>query len=102
MISIIIIALFIIFLVSEISNFIVYGNFVSKEIKNIYMNLDESKLRLNIYDPSILSTKCFITNVPFGIFSKYYINGVGTVPRWSKLHKRINEYYAIAHRNLEL
>jgi len=83
----------------EFATFMVYGGFVSKQITDVYMNLDESKLRLNKFNPSILSTNRYITNVQFSIFSKYHIEGLGTVPRWSKLHKRINEYFAIACRN---
>jgi hypothetical protein len=85
--------------VLEFATFSVYGSFVSKQITNVYMNLDESKLRLNPFNPSILSTPCFISNVPLGIFSKYYISGLGTIPRWSKLHNRVNQYFAIAARN---
>jgi hypothetical protein len=87
------------FAIIEFANFLVYGGFVSKKITDVYMNLDESKLRLNQFNPSILSTNCYITNVPFSIFSKYHIEGLGTIPRWSKLHKRVNEYFAIACRN---
>lgn len=86
-------------IILEFSTFIVYGGFVSKHITNVYMNLDESKLRLDEFNPSILSTNCYITNVPFSLFSKYYISGFGTIPRWSKLHNRINEYFAIAIKN---
>lgn len=87
--------------IMQLATFITYGGFVSKQITDEYMNLDESELRLNTLNPSILSTNCCIATVPFSIFSKYYINGQGTVPRWSKLHKRINEYFAIACRNGE-
>lgn len=85
--------------IMEFATFIIYGGFVSKQIIDVYMNLDESKLRLNQFNPSILSTNCYITSVPFSVFSKYHIEGMGTVPRWSKLHKRINEYFAIACKN---
>ena len=85
--------------IAEFATFMTYGGFVSKQIADVYMNLDESKLRLNQFNPSILSTNCYITNVPFSIFSKYHISGLGTIPRWSKLHKRVNEYFAIACRN---
>lgn len=85
--------------IMEFATLIVYGGFVSKQITDVYMNLDESKLRLNQFNPSILSTNHYITNVPFSVFSKYHIEGLGTVPRWSKLHKKINEYFAIACRN---
>lgn len=86
-------------IIMQLVIFITYGGFVSKQITDVYMNLDESELRLNTFNPSILATNCYIAKTPFNIFSKYYINGQGTVPRWSKLHKRINEYYAIALRN---
>lgn len=96
---IVIYLILIIIAVAETATFIVYGSFVSKEVANVYMNLDESKLRLNHYDKSILSTNCYITNVPFSLFSKYHINGMGTIPRWSKLHKKVNHYFAVASLN---
>lgn len=83
----------------EIATFLIYGWFVSKEIEDVYSNLNEDKLRLNMYDSKILSTTPYITNVPFSIFCKYHIGELGTVPRWSKLHKRINEYFLIANKN---
>lgn len=86
--------------IMEFATFITYGGFVSKQITDVYMDLDESKLRLNQFNPSILNTNsCYIGNVHFSIFSKYHILGLGTIPRWSKLHKRVNEYFAIACRN---
>lgn len=93
--------LLMIFIATEVATFSVYGRFISKEVTDTYMNLDESKLILNKYNPSILETNMsgFITNIPFSIFSKYYISGLGTIPKWSKLHKRVEEYFAIASRN---
>lgn len=85
--------------IMEFATFMTYGGFVSKQTTDVYMNLDESKLRLNQFNPSILSTNSYITNVYFSLFSKYHISGLGTIPRWSKLHKRVNEYFAIACRN---
>lgn len=52
----------------EFATFMVYGGFVSKQITDVYMNLDESKLRLNKFNPSILSTNRYITNVQFSFF----------------------------------
>lgn len=46
--------------IMEFANFMTYGGFVSKQITDVYMNLDESKLRLNQFNPSILSTNCYI------------------------------------------
>lgn len=92
--------------VIEFSTFITYGKFVTKQITDEYMNLDESKLRLNLFNPSILNIDgiifdpySYIAEVPFSLFSKYHISGLGTIPRWSKLHKRINEYFVIARKN---
>lgn len=87
--------------VMELATLIVYSGFVSKQIRDVYMNLDESELRLNEFNPSILNTKFYITNVPFSIFSKYHISGLGTIPRWSKLHKRVKEYFVIACKNMQ-
>lgn len=93
----------IIIVVAEFATFVVYGTFVSKQITETLMDLDEKKLSLNMFDPSILlidiHSSLYIDKVPFSAFSKYNISNLGTVPRWSKLHKRINEYYAIAIKN---
>jgi len=85
--------------IMELSTFIIYGGFISKQIEEVYMDLDESALRLNPYDHGILCTNPYIASVPFSVFAKYHISGIGRVPRWSKLHKRINEYFAIAAKN---
>jgi len=85
-----------IIVVMEFATFLVYGGFVTKETEEVFMNLDKSKLRLNQFDPTILSTNPYIANVPFSLFSKYHINGIGTIPRWSKLHKKIKHYFAVA------
>jgi hypothetical protein len=76
-----------------------YGWFISKMTTNVFMNLDTTKLKLNPYNRSIISTDPFINRLPIPLLSKYYINGLGQIPRWSKLHKKINEYYKIAEQN---
>jgi len=83
----------------ELSTFLTYGGFVSKKVEEIYMNLDESQLRLNMYNPKILSTNHYITDVPISLLVKYHIDGFGTVPRWYKLHKKINHYFEVALNN---
>ncbi len=93
------IAFLIVLITMEISCYFVYGGFITKEVEEIYMNLDESKLRLNSYNASILSTNRYITNVPFSLFTKYHIEDLGRIPRWSKLHKQVNRYFSIALRN---
>lgn len=86
--------------ICEFVTYIVYGGFVSKSVSEEYMNLDISKLRFNSFDSSIimivdqsLSDPFYIDKVPVSVFSKYHINELGTVPRWSKLSKRIDEFY---------
>lgn len=98
---IIIYTLLALLIVFELVTIGVYGRFVSEELTEVYMNLDTSKLQLNRFSASILNTgtKAYIATVPFSLFSKYHINELGTVPRWSKLHKQINKYYAIAVKN---
>lgn len=83
-------------IVKQFASYIVYGSFINKQKQNRYMNLNKDEYRINSYDNSILSIPgTFISNVQFGIFAKYYIYEVGVVARWSKLHKKINEYYKI-------
>lgn len=38
----------------EFATFIVYGGFVSKQITDEFMNLDQSKLSINQYDSTII------------------------------------------------
>ena len=35
----------------------------------------------------------FISHTKFSLLSKYYISGLGIVPRWSEAHKTINKLY---------
>ena len=87
--------------IAELSTTLVYGWFVSKEVTDVYMNLDEDQLTLNQFNPSILMIghRTYITNVPFSFFNVFHIEGQGRIPRWSKLHNKVNEYFAIAIKN---
>jgi hypothetical protein len=110
MIIILILILAVLF-VFEYITFIVYGGFISKEDINFYMNLDERNITINPWDNEILSLLyCnpprpiklhYIDYTPYSLFSKYNINEIGLVPRWSKLHKKISKYYIIARKNNE-
>lgn len=99
----ILILLVILFVSAEAANLICYGKYLSEKECEEYLNLDLSAIRLNTYDSSILYLSPTLSNFTFPIifqfFGKYYIYGVGIVPRWSKLHKRIKEYYQIAKNN---
>lgn len=97
---IIIYILFGLIAINEFSTFMTYGWFVSKEVTEVYMNLDESKLRLNRFNPSIISgLPAYIAIIHFSLFSKYHIEGLGVIPRFSQLEKRVKQYYAIALMN---
>lgn len=88
--------LMILVIVTQCVYHLVYGSYINKQKQNRYMNLNNDEYRINSFDNSILSIPgTFISNVPFGIFAKYYIYEIGMVLRWSKLHKKINEYYKI-------
>lgn len=95
------IIVFLLILINEISILIIYGGFVSKQVIDVYMNLDERKLRINKFDERILESNYYfyISTLPFSLFSRYYISGLGVVPIWSKLHSRINYYFIIARKS---
>jgi hypothetical protein len=40
-----------------------------------------------------LKSHKFISHTKFSLLSKYYISGLGTVPRWSEAHKTISKLY---------
>lgn len=95
---IILILLLLLFIIIEISCYLVYGPFISKEFQKYFLNLEKSDYSLNSFDSSILiirNTKS-IYRLSFRLLCKYYITGVGQVPRWTKLHTKIEEYYLIA------
>jgi len=72
------------FIVSEISIKNIYGKFITKKAELQIIKILEK------YELSGLQNQ--LGKLPItSIFSKYYLNGIGTVPRWSKLHKKINE-----------
>lgn len=96
---IIIYVLSVLIAIIEFASVGVYGWLVSKEVTEVYMSLDESKLRLNQYNTSIIAGQPAYITTHFSLFAKYHIEGLGTVPRFSKLEKRIKQYYAIALKN---
>lgn len=87
----------------EFASFKSYDGYASTKTQKNYMDLNPMDLKLNMYNKKILSWNSlaydFISYAP-SILCKYYINDVGMVPRWSKLHKKINEYYKIANNKL--
>ena len=99
-IIIIILVILFILVINELSNFSLDGGFVSEQITEVYMNkLDTRQLKciggwLFSNLPATISENLF-----FSFFSKYHIDGFGRIPRWSKIHERVEIYYAIAFMN---
>lgn len=84
-------------IINELITLSCYGKLIPKEKHFKYMNLNTTQLRFNIFSDDILQNEnIVISKVLASILIKYYISGVGTVLRFSKLHKKIDEYYKIA------
>lgn len=102
MIITIIITIISLSLIFEINIILTYSGFISKKDEKFYSNLTEYKL--NIYNDKLLCVYILNKKITFiapikSVFFKYYINGVGVVPKYSKLHKKIKEYYKKAKEN---
>ena len=80
-------------LLVECATFYVFGWFISKETEKKFLELDFNDFEFNSFSDSILSTNPYISTVPLPILTKYYINGEGTILKWSKLHKKIEKHY---------
>ena len=85
--------LILIVLLVECATFYVFGWFISKETEKKFLELDFNDFDFNSFSDSILSTDPYISTVPLPILTKYYINGEGTILKWSKLHKKIEKHY---------
>jgi hypothetical protein len=73
--------------IAEIAGQIVYGTWTYIDIdldKYVLNDLDRSML-FSLYRPYV--SKAYMAS------SKYYIDGIGPVPRWSKTHKKIQDRY---------
>lgn len=89
-----VIILAIVLIIWEICLVSSYGQYITDEkiIAAAIKHLENGQL--NSLDKTIISTsKGFFTNVSFSLIVNYYWNGVGLVPRGSKLHKAIVNKY---------
>jgi len=77
----------------EGATFLVFGWFISKETEKKFLELDFNDFEFNSFSDSILSTNPYISTVPLPILTKYYINGEGTILKWSKLREKIEKHY---------
>lgn len=100
MLQIILLINIVLLIAAEFATFHTYGFVISKEMSNLFMNLNPSTMSLNQYDSSILNLgfgpNFYVSKVPFSIICKYQISDVGVVPRFSKLHYKIEKYYVLA------
>lgn len=88
---------------SELSKLICYGGYITDlEIYNSLVKHKDKNIRLNQFNPNIidLGTLPFISTLPMPTFSKYYINNMGMIPRWSKSHKLIEQCFKEALESL--
>lgn len=108
--NILIIVLLIVIMIIEISTYSAYGPPISNEEADKYLTKYQP-FRKNPYNSGIISPKLLIDGLPhndfidrlsnggyisttlFSLTSKYYINGLGCVPRWSKSHKKIKKLF---------
>lgn len=79
-------------LIFEGATLAVYGTPMSEADLDSYLGKNLSIATLNSYDNEILSMRWFASILPFPIFTaKWVISGFGTVPRWSKWSKKLDE-----------
>lgn len=89
------------FLMLEVATLSIMGWYVGDKYLDWLREEGSKAVRLNLYNKKLLSVGGVVENtgiapVPFSLISKYYIQGNGPVPRWSKSHKLIKELYAQA------
>lgn len=108
MLATLIIVPLILLFVFEFSTVMVYGSLLKNGEVEKYLN-DFSPFEFNQFNNDILSPEIrsfeikemlhrlkhgkFIAKTPFSLTSKYYISGVGRVPRWSNSHREIERIY---------
>ena len=98
MFGLIIITIFILVLIfsADIAKYLVWGKFINKPHAQILWSIDMKNLRRNIYneDLSFGNSECFIT-IFRSVLGCYVIQGMGVVPFWSPVHKKIKSYYKL-------
>jgi len=88
-------------LVSEVSNIFTFDGYIKKQKRDKLLSSVKNYDNLNRYDKRILKNSSelynfgchFITTTCFGIVAKYYINDVGMIPRFTKLHYLVKEKF---------
>lgn len=76
----------------RLASWMVFGSLIKdEEWVPILEKQSQNGSKLNPFDSDMIDIGNipYITNLPFDILGKYYIFGIGVVPRWSKSHKLI-------------
>jgi hypothetical protein len=109
---VILVLIMIILITIEGVSYSVYGPILNSKDVNDALDYHTPKgIRINSLDSNILTLgdnsdygkheMPFISCGSLSIFSKYYINDVGRVSRFSKEHKRIKQIFKQAHHELK-
>lgn len=108
--NILIISLLMVILIFELSTYSIYGQLISNDKVDEYLRKYQP-FKKNPYNSDIISPKLLIDGLPhnefidrlnngghistttFSLTTKYYISGLGCIPRWSKSHKKIKNLF---------
>jgi len=83
-------------LMSSLPSLMIYGKPISEKTLDIFFRMSLLKYKLNKFNTSMFYgfNLPYISSISFCIFAKWYVDDYGTIPRWSKWHKIINERHA--------
>lgn len=82
-IQIAIVVFFFVVIINELASFSSYGPITKKTVSL-------GKSRLNKLDSGIIVLpNTYISKNCSSFLAKYYINGIGMIPYWSKFHKKV-------------
>lgn len=77
------------------ATFTTYGWWIPEHHLDSFLEKNLTKYKLNSFDSGILSAfegnLPYISILPFDLFAKWQINDVGTIPRWSKWSKALDD-----------
>jgi hypothetical protein len=84
---------------------LVYGSLLSSKdfLKSLENKINKGNNRLSYLSSNIIYVDNLpISHIPFDILSKYYIEDVGTIPRWSKVSLLLdNEFKRLKKKHLD-
>lgn len=76
------------------------GWFIDKKTEEFVMGLDDSRVWISFFNRELRVHKSEVSICKRGsLLSKWYIEGLGSVPRWSRVHNKIEDLYFSALTN---